>query len=110
MPSQRTSKLFQPIKVGALNLEHRVILAPLTRGRADASGVPAPYATDYYSQRATRTLFYAVAYLGRPSSYKLLMQLEAYSSLRQHSFLQRQLVEHSRQVRLCEHAYVFVSN
>ncbi|SPJ78733.1 probable NADPH2 dehydrogenase chain OYE2 [Fusarium torulosum] len=53
MPSQRTSKLFQPIKVGALNLEHRVVLAPLTRGRADASGVPAPYATEYYSQRAT---------------------------------------------------------
>lgn len=55
MPSQKTSKLFQPIKLGALDLQHRVVLAPLTRGRADASGVPAPYATEYYSQRATRT-------------------------------------------------------
>jgi hypothetical protein len=53
MPSQKTSRLFEPIRVGALNLQHRVVLAPLTRGRADASSVPAPYATKYYSQRAT---------------------------------------------------------
>jgi NADPH2 dehydrogenase len=51
----QTSKLFKPIKVGALDLQHRIVLAPLTRGRADALGVPASYAADYYSQRATRT-------------------------------------------------------
>ncbi|KAJ4256015.1 hypothetical protein NW762_009089 [Fusarium torreyae] len=49
----RPTKLFDPIKVGALDLKHRVVLAPLTRGRADASAVPAPYASEYYSQRAT---------------------------------------------------------
>ncbi|EXK24847.1 NADPH2 dehydrogenase [Fusarium oxysporum f. sp. melonis 26406] len=49
----QTSKLFKPIKVGALDLQHRIVLAPLTRGRADALGVPASYAADYYSQRAT---------------------------------------------------------
>lgn len=54
MSSQRSSRLFEPIQVGALNLQHRVVLAPLTRGRADSASVPAPYATDYYSQRATR--------------------------------------------------------
>jgi NADPH2 dehydrogenase len=51
----QTSKLFKPIKVGALDLQHRIVLAPLTRSRADALGVPASYAADYYSQRATRT-------------------------------------------------------
>ncbi|KAF5575811.1 NADPH2 dehydrogenase [Fusarium pseudocircinatum] len=49
----QTSKLFKPIQVGALDLQHRIVLAPLTRGRADSAGVPAPYAADYYSQRAT---------------------------------------------------------
>ncbi|KAI1071688.1 hypothetical protein LB507_005121, partial [Fusarium sp. FIESC RH6] len=53
MPSQRSSKLFNPIQVSAFNLQHRVVLAPLTRGRADAASVPASYATDYYAQRAT---------------------------------------------------------
>ncbi|RKK84266.1 hypothetical protein BFJ69_g2050 [Fusarium oxysporum] len=51
--TSQTSKLFKPIKVGALDLQHRIVLAPLTRGRADALGVPASYAADYYSQRAT---------------------------------------------------------
>ncbi|CAG7563446.1 unnamed protein product [Fusarium equiseti] len=53
MPSQRSTKLFNPIQVGAFNLQHRVVLAPLTRGRADVASIQAPYATDYYAQRAT---------------------------------------------------------
>ncbi|KAJ3541554.1 hypothetical protein NM208_g4546 [Fusarium decemcellulare] len=53
MSCPKTSNLFKPIKVGAIELKHRVVLAPLTRGRADASAVPAPYAATYYSQRAT---------------------------------------------------------
>ncbi|KAF5642406.1 NADPH2 dehydrogenase [Fusarium tjaetaba] len=51
--ASQTTKLFKPIKVGALDLQHRIVLAPLTRGRADSAGVPATYAADYYSQRAT---------------------------------------------------------
>lgn len=54
--TSQTSKLFKPIQVGALDLQHRIVLAPLTRGRADSAGVPATYAADYYSQRATRTV------------------------------------------------------
>ncbi|RGP73163.1 nadph2 dehydrogenase [Fusarium longipes] len=53
MISERSPKLFEPTHVGSLNLKHRVVLAPLTRGRANASSVPAPYAREYYSQRAT---------------------------------------------------------
>ncbi|RYC82305.1 hypothetical protein BFJ63_vAg14792 [Fusarium oxysporum f. sp. narcissi] len=33
--TSQTSKLFKPIKVGSLDLQHRIVLAPLTRGRAD---------------------------------------------------------------------------
>lgn len=45
--------LFQPIQIGALSLNHRVVLAPLTRFRADENHVPLPIAKDYYSQRAS---------------------------------------------------------
>jgi NADPH2 dehydrogenase len=47
------SKLFQPIKVGELNLKHRVVLAPLTRFRANDAHVPSPLVAEYYAQRAS---------------------------------------------------------
>jgi N-ethylmaleimide reductase len=48
------SKLFTPVRVGALNLNHRVVLAPLTRMRAEMPGnVPGAAMADYYAQRAT---------------------------------------------------------
>ncbi|KAH7905134.1 hypothetical protein BJ138DRAFT_1118750, partial [Hygrophoropsis aurantiaca] len=42
-----------PIKVGDLALQHRVVLAPLTRCRAYDSHVPGPQAATYYAQRAS---------------------------------------------------------
>ncbi|WOO85313.1 Flavin oxidoreductase hxnT [Vanrija pseudolonga] len=46
--------LFQPIKAGSLALKHRVVLAPLTRLRADLdTAVPFDPSTEYYAQRAT---------------------------------------------------------
>ncbi|KAL5505018.1 hypothetical protein ACEPAH_7681 [Sanghuangporus vaninii] len=47
------AKLFQPIKVGNLQLSHRVVLAPLTRFRADDAHVPTDIMTEYYAQRAS---------------------------------------------------------
>ncbi|KNG88358.1 putative NADH-dependent flavin oxidoreductase [Aspergillus nomiae NRRL 13137] len=47
------SKLFTPLQVGFCQLEHRVIMAPLTRFRADDDNVPLPIAKEYYSQRAS---------------------------------------------------------
>ncbi|KAJ6587563.1 hypothetical protein DFH09DRAFT_1027543 [Mycena vulgaris] len=48
-------KLFQPIKIGRLDLKHRVVLAPLTRYRSSDPGhVPLlPMMKEYYTQRAT---------------------------------------------------------
>jgi hypothetical protein len=48
-----TSKLFEPIRVGDLPLQNRVVLAPLTRVRADAKHVPLPNVKLYYAQRAS---------------------------------------------------------
>lgn len=36
------SKLFEPLKVGPLQLGHRLALAPLTRYRADDDWTPTP--------------------------------------------------------------------
>jgi N-ethylmaleimide reductase len=49
------SKLFSPIRIGAIDLSHRVVLAPLTRMRADVPGnVPNDLMATYYGQRASR--------------------------------------------------------
>ncbi|KAI3613225.1 hypothetical protein WG66_001464 [Moniliophthora roreri] len=46
--------LFQPIKLGAVELKHRVVLAPLTRMRGDSALVPQlPIAEEYYVQRGS---------------------------------------------------------
>ncbi|KAG2072136.1 NADH:flavin oxidoreductase/NADH oxidase [Suillus decipiens] len=51
--SSSTSALFSPIRVGSIDLQHRVVLAPLTRVRASAEHVPSPEAPVYYSQRGS---------------------------------------------------------
>ena len=47
-------QLFTPMRVGAFALQHRVVLAPLTRMRSDMPGnVPGAAMREYYQQRAT---------------------------------------------------------
>jgi 2,4-dienoyl-CoA reductase-like NADH-dependent reductase (Old Yellow Enzyme family) len=48
--------LLDPIQLGAIAAPNRVIMAPLTRGRATTDNVPTPMMVDYYSQRATAGL------------------------------------------------------
>jgi len=46
--------LFSPLKVGPYQLEHRLMMAPLTRMRAaKPSLAPRPLNADYYAQRTT---------------------------------------------------------
>ncbi len=47
------TSLFDPLRVGALDLPNRVIMAPLTRARATEDRVPTPLMRDYYVQRAS---------------------------------------------------------
>lgn len=51
-PPMANTKLFQPVKVGNSQLEHRIALAPLTRLRADDSHVPLDMVQTHYEQRA----------------------------------------------------------
>ncbi|THV01995.1 NADH:flavin oxidoreductase/NADH oxidase [Dendrothele bispora CBS 962.96] len=54
MSKNSSSRLFQPIKVGNMNLNHRVVLAPLTRLRTTPSEAPVPeLVKEYYVQRAS---------------------------------------------------------
>ena len=48
-----TAALFQPIQVGDITLDNRVVLAPQTRYRADAAHVPTDLIVEFYKQRAS---------------------------------------------------------
>ena len=45
--------LFTPLPIGSLTIPNRIILAPLTRTRADAGHMPNDLMAEYYSQRAS---------------------------------------------------------
>ena len=46
--------LFTPIQLGALQLKHRVVMAPLTRSRSiQPDSIPGDLMAEYYSQRAS---------------------------------------------------------
>lgn len=49
-------QLLEPLRVGALQLRNRVIMAPLTRSRTAADRVPNDLMRDYYVQRASAGL------------------------------------------------------
>ena len=44
--------LFDPIKLGAISAPNRILMAPLTRGRATREHVPTELMKTYYTQRA----------------------------------------------------------
>ncbi len=53
--------LFERADVGALHLDNRIVMAPLTRNRAGPRLVPSQFAAEYYSQRASAGLIIAEA-------------------------------------------------
>jgi N-ethylmaleimide reductase len=48
--------LFAPFQLGDLTLTNRMVMAPMTRNRADRSGVAPPMMATYYQQRASAGL------------------------------------------------------
>lgn len=44
--------LFDQLTLGALEIPNRVVMAPLTRLRAQADGTPSDLNVEYYAQRA----------------------------------------------------------
>ena len=53
--------LFTPLQVGALTIPNRILMAPLTRCRADKDHVPTALMAEHYSQRASAGLIIAEA-------------------------------------------------
>ncbi|KAF4970036.1 hypothetical protein FSARC_2853 [Fusarium sarcochroum] len=47
------SRLFKPINIGNITLQHRIAMCPLTRYRASDDHIPQPSFQNYYSQRAS---------------------------------------------------------
>jgi NADPH2 dehydrogenase len=85
-------KLFQPIRVGTTNLQHRVVLSPMTRFRADAQHVHGQLGLEYYKQRTsvpgTLAITEATFIAARAGGYKNVPgiwsdeQISAWSSVR----------------------------
>lgn len=48
--------LFDPLQMGDIALANRIVMAPLTRNRAEAGQVPGALAVEYYRQRASAGL------------------------------------------------------
>ncbi len=53
--------LFQPVRLGAIDLRNRAVMAPLTRSRTGSAGIPGAMNATYYAQRATAGLIIAEA-------------------------------------------------
>jgi N-ethylmaleimide reductase len=52
MGSIQAPKLFEPLRVGEMELSHRVVMSPLTRIRCPSS-LPNELVAEYYAQRTT---------------------------------------------------------
>lgn len=50
------NSLFKPVRLGALELSNRIIMAPMTRDRAGPDDVPTDTMAEYYRQRASAGL------------------------------------------------------
>jgi N-ethylmaleimide reductase len=59
---EQAELLFEPYKLGALTLPHRIVMAPLTRSRARQPGnIPTTLNACYYAQRASAALIISEA-------------------------------------------------
>ena len=53
--------LFDPLRLGAIEMPNRIVMAPLTRARSDRDAVPNALMAQYYAQRATAGLIISEA-------------------------------------------------
>lgn len=60
-PQVASTDLFDPVQLGPYTLSNRIVMAPLTRSRADDAGVPGELQATYYAQRASAGLIISEA-------------------------------------------------
>jgi N-ethylmaleimide reductase len=46
------TQIFNPTALGGVEIKNRLVMAPMTRSRAQADGTPGDLAAEYYAQRA----------------------------------------------------------
>ena len=63
-----TDALFQPLKLGRIEVANRMAMAPLTRSRANDALEPTDMVVEYYRQRASVGLIIAEATQISPTS------------------------------------------
>jgi 2,4-dienoyl-CoA reductase-like NADH-dependent reductase (Old Yellow Enzyme family) len=61
MSTHAESDLFQPVELGPYTLANRIVMAPLTRSRANKDDAPSEMHAEYYGQRATAGLIISEA-------------------------------------------------
>ena len=61
-----TPMLFEPIAIGDVELKNRIVLAPMTRGRAGVERIPNELMAEYYYQRASAGLLITEATVVSP--------------------------------------------
>ena len=71
--------LLSPLQVGSLQLKNRVLMAPLTRCRADADHNSTPLMAEYYAQRASAGLIIAEATMVMEGNSSFWMEPGIYS-------------------------------
>ena len=73
-----STDLFEPFQLGDLTLANRMVMAPMTRNRANQNGIVSPMMVTYYQQRASAGLIISesvpvsaegVGYPGTPGIY-----------------------------------------
>jgi N-ethylmaleimide reductase len=72
--------LFSPIQLGRYMLPNRMVMAPMTRLRAGANGVPIPINATYYAQRASAGLVVTECTMVSPQSFGYLNVPGMYST------------------------------
>ena len=72
--------LFNSLQVGALNIPNRILLAPLTRTRADAGHMPNALMAEYYSQRASGGLLITECTMVAPGTSAFINEPGIYSA------------------------------
>lgn len=74
------NSLFTPLQLGAVKAPNRILMAPLTRCRADAEHVPTALMAEYYAQRASAGLIVAEATMAMEGNSAFWMEPGIYSA------------------------------
>lgn len=74
-----TAALLSPITLGNLELANRILMAPLTRTRAEGDHAPGALMAEYYAQRASAGLIIAEATMVMPGTSAFINEPGIYS-------------------------------